>query len=129
MPQLSYKPIKLEMPELGDMKHRIQIYDRTIVAPIDDTGNYSLDFTKKITVWASIKSVIGIVIFDSVNMDKTVSHLMTIRYLPFITQEHWVLYDSRYYDIIKIENLNEQNRFQILHCNLRGITSKASNEA
>ena len=117
------------MPELGDMKHRIQIYDRTIKEPTDATGNYSLDFKKKITVWASIKSVVGIVVFDSVNMDKTVSHLMTIRYLPFITQEHWIWYDSKYYDIIKIENLNEQNRFQRLHCNLRGLTSKVANEA
>lgn len=129
MPQLLYKPRKYVMPCLGDMIHRIAIYDRTIKAPIDDAGNYSLDFKKKITVWAKIDTVVGVVIFDSVNMDRTISHKMLIRYLPFITQEYWVWHNSKYYDIVKIENLNEEKRFQVLHCNLRGTDTKAANEA
>lgn len=129
MPQLLYKPRKYAMPCLGDMIHRIEIYDRTIKAPTDATGNYSLDFKKKITVWASIETVVGIVIFDSVNMDRTVSHKMVIRYLPFITAEHWIWYDSKYYDIIKIEDWNEEKRFQTLHCNVRGSDAKAGNQA
>lgn len=129
MPQLIYKPRKYKMPCLGDMIHRIEIYDRTIRVPIDDTGNYGLDFKKKIIVWCSIESVVGIVVFDSVNMDKTISHKMVIRHLPFLTQEHWIWYKSKYYDIIKIENLNEENRFQMLYCNVRGSDSKAANQA
>lgn len=117
------------MPCLGDMIHRIEIYDRTIKAPTDATGNYSLDFKKKITVWASIETVVGVVIFDSVNMDRTISHKMVIRYLPFITVEYWVWYDSKYYDIIKIEDWNEEKRFQVLLCNVRGSDAKAANQA
>lgn len=129
MPQLIYKPRQYKMPCLGDMIHRIEIYDRTIKAPTDATGNYSLDFKKKITVWASIETVVGVVIFDSVNMDRTISHKMVIRYLPFITVEYWVWYDSKYYDIIKIEDWNEEKRFQVLLCNVRGSDAKAANQA
>jgi len=117
------------MPCLGDMIHRIDIYDRTIKAPTDDTGNYSLSFKKKITVWGSIESVGGIVVFDSVNIERVVSHRLMIRYLPFLTQEHWIWYDSKYYDIVQIENLNEEKRYQILYCSVRGADSKVANQA
>jgi SPP1 family predicted phage head-tail adaptor len=117
------------MPNIGDMTHRVAIYDRSIKAPTDDTGNYSLDFKKKIVVWASIETVVGVVIFDSVNMDKTITHKLLIRYLPFVTQEYWVSYKNNYYDIVKVEDLNEEKRFQILHCNLRGSQLMPANEA
>ena len=129
MPNLIYKKIDYPMPELGDLKHRITIYDRTITAPIDDGGNYGLDFTKRIIVWASIDTMKGDVIFDSVNMDRTISHTMMIRFLPFITQEHWIAYDSDYYDIVRIENIKMHDRYQYLYCNLRGNTAKAVNKA
>lgn len=96
---------------------------------MDNTGNYSLDFKKKIVVWASIETVVGVVIFDSVNMDRTISHKMVIRYLPFLTAEYWIWYESKYYDIVKIENWGEEKRYQTLHCNVRGSDSKAGNQA
>jgi head-tail adaptor len=130
MPQLLYKKRKYPMPCLGDLIHRVIIYDRTIKAPESaDEGNYTLDYSKKITVWAGIESVVGVVIFDSVNMDKTITHKMIIRYLPFITQEHWIKYDQQYFDIVRIEDMNNEKRFQILYCNVRGSISKLVNEA
>lgn len=129
MPQLLYKPRKYVMPCLGDMIHRIDIYDREIKSPIDDTGNYGLDFKKKITIWCSIETINGLTLFDSVNIERIVSHKMMIRYLSFLTQEYWIWYKSNYYDIIKIEDLNEEKRYQILYCNIRGVDSKLANQA
>ena len=129
MPQLIYKQRKYVMPNLGDMIHRITIYDREIKTPVQGNIDYTLDFSKMITVWASIESVVGIVVFDSVNMDRTISHKMLIRYLPFITQEHWIEFKGKYYDIVNVEDLNEEKRFQVLRCNLRGKAVDVANEA
>lgn len=129
MPQLIYKKLDYPMPELGDLKHRITIYARNIKAPIDASHNYGLDFKSMITVWASIKTLKGDTIFDNVNLDKAISHVMTIRYLPFLTQEHWITYNHKYYDIVRVQDINEQLRFQILYCNLRGDVSKEANKA
>jgi len=117
------------MPELGDLKHRITIKSRAIKAPIDASENYGLDFKDLIVVWASIKTIKGDVIFDSTTMDKSISHIMTIRYLPFLTQEYWITYNQKYYDIIRVQDINEQMRFQILYCNLRGDMNKEVNKA
>ena len=129
MPQLIYKQRKYVMPNLGDMIHRITIYDREIKTQVQGNIDYTLDFSKMITVWASIESVVGIVVFDSVNMDRTISHKMLIRYLPFITQEHWIEFKGKYYDIVNVEDLNEEKRFQVLRCNLRGKAVDVANEA
>jgi hypothetical protein len=129
MPRLIYKHIDYVMPELGDLKHRVIIYDRTIVEPKDLTSNYDLSFKKKLSVWASWKTIKGDVIFDEVNTDKTITHIGVIRYLPFLTQEYWVYYDNRYFDIVRVQDINEQKRFQILYCNLRGFIDKPASEA
>lgn len=129
MPQLIYKPLDYSMPELGDLKHRITIYARNIKAPIDASQNYGLSFQQMITVWASIKTLKGDTIFDNVNLDKAISHIMVVRYLPFLTQEHWITYNQKYYDIVRLQDINEQLRFQVLYCNLRGDVSKGVNKA
>lgn len=129
MPKVIYKHVSHKLPELGDLKHRITIYSREIKSPTDATGNYSLNLTQAIKVWASIETIKGDILFDSVNMERSICSLITIRYLPFITQEYWIAYNNTYYDILQVEDLNEQRRFQVLYCNVRGSTSKEVNKA
>lgn len=129
MPQCTYKPRKYNKYCLGDFIHRITLHERKIKAPLKADVNYDINLTKKITVWARIDTVAGKVIFDSVNMDRTVTHVILVRYISYLTTEHWVEHQDKYFDIVKIVNIGDENRFLELYCNERGDKNKKANLA
>lgn len=114
---------------IGSMNHKINIYVRTLTPSSITNFNYDETFTLFKSVWSMIQTVTGKTMFDSSNIEKVVSHKIWIRYLSNITSEYWISYKNEYYDIVSVENLENENRFQILYCTIRGSTSNKSNLA
>jgi len=129
MPQLIYKQRKYPMVCLGDMIHRIAINTRTQTVPIAVPGQYSETFVKVLDVWAFIETVKELEMFDSSNVSHVVSHKMIIRWLPYLTSEYWIKYKNEYYKIVSMQDMENENRFQLLFCTTRGDIAKLSNWA
>lgn len=112
----------------GDLNRRITLNSRTLNAP-QTTIFYSHSFTNSIPTWANVETVKGKEIFGGTNMDERISHIFRIRYRPNITAEFWVTFMDVLYDIVEIENPEEDDGFLYLKCNLRGDKDQPVNEA
>ena len=112
---------------IGSLNKKIIINTRSIA---NKQGQY-IDFTEKfgdpITVSAMIETVSGITVFDEVNQEHTVSHIFYIRHIENFTSEKWIEYDGRYFNILNVDRLNEENRFLKLMCEERGAKTIAAN--
>lgn len=112
---------------IGSLNSRIIIYDRDITASSTSSVSYTETLSGAVTVWAMVRTITGKDIFDGVNVIGTATHEFYIRYRDGITAAKWVEYNSKYYDILSVENLNEENGFLKLNCNIRGEKNKTAN--
>ena len=103
----------------SDFTHQIALQSREL-KPDDASVDFKLEFDAGIKTWAMIKTTRGREFIGDVNTAEGVTHIFTIRYLNFVTSQHWVLYDERRFDILDVENIDEKNRFLRLRCSERG---------
>lgn len=131
------KPITREIPTIciGDLNRKIIIKSRVLTPPSAGSTDYTEVFATVATVWAMIKTsgLKGRAEFDGTQMssqDKiSNTHEMYIRYRSDVTQEHFIEYNSEYYDILEVFNMDEANTVTHLKCKLRGSTSNSINQA
>lgn len=103
----------------SDFKNLITIQNRAL-NPDNTTADFNIDFTDKVQVWAGIKTTRGQEVFGDVNTAREITHIFTIRYIDYLTQEYWILFKDKRYDILDVENIDERNKFMRLRCNVRG---------
>jgi SPP1 family predicted phage head-tail adaptor len=108
---------------VGDLNQRITLQDRDIVPPIFGGPDFIEDFTEDNERWAAIQTVHGKTFFDGVNQrDVNLTHEIFIRYDSTVTAETWILYNSRRFDIVSVEDLDEQHEFMRLLCIDKGTS-------
>ena len=112
----------------GDLNRRITLNSRTLNTP-QTSVYYTHSFVDSIATWANVETVKGKEIFGGTNMDERISHIFRIRYRSGITSEHWIKFNGDNYDIIEIENPEEENNFLYIKCNVRGDEGQPVNEA
>lgn len=128
-------PIKqpIRAVSIGDMRHRLFIFNRDLKPPPGNAVDYALDFTLSVKLWGYIETVTGISSFDNTNIERTVSHRIWVRFLQSLTEEKWIVYNNGleivYYDIVKVESIDERRVFMRLLCNERGTITLPTNEA
>ncbi|MCK5017303.1 MAG: phage head closure protein [Candidatus Peribacteraceae bacterium] len=115
---------------IGSLNRKITIQMRDIKPPKGGSVDFTENFTVEREVWAMVESVNNTTFFDETNTEQIVSHNFYIRYIDGveITAENWIKWRDRYYDIIGVQNLNEENRFYLLRANVRGTITKPVNE-
>ncbi len=117
---------KADIVCVGNLDELITLYTRDIQPPTN--VKYTEKLSGGIDVWAMVKTTAGTEIFDSTNqLIGNATHQFIIRYDDTITAEHWLEFDTRYFDVLDIEKLNENKRFMILRCSERGKTSSRVN--
>lgn len=112
---------------VGDLSTKITLCTRTISAPALSSVDYGETFTEVKTLYALVDTTRGLQTFDGVNITNPYSHLFYIRYDASVTFEYWIKYNSEYFRIIDVENLNEENRFLLMRCTKRGSTAINAN--
>jgi len=119
---------------IGSMNKFVKLKLRSIEFNDENDVDFNEFFQDTDSVWAMVSTVDGVQIFDSSNVIRSVTHDFYIRYDSNITSEHWLFYpaqvgnsEPQIFDIVKIENLNEENRFIKLRCNLRGVANVPNN--
>lgn len=99
----------------GDLINIITLYNRDIGADIDSV-DFEENLSGAIQVPASISTKRGVTVFDGTNTERVVTHWFGIRYISDLTQEKWLQYDGRFFDIFDVEDLDERHQWMILMC-------------
>lgn len=119
---------------IGDLNKKIILHTRDIDSP--DTPldfDYDQVLTTKEIIWAAIQTVSGqlgsgIAIFDGSELIGNASHLVYIRYNKNITSENFMEFESNYYRILRIENMDQNNTIMKMYCNIRGTVNNEVNK-
>ena len=111
----------------ADLNKKIILQNRAIVAP--DHVDYTENFSTELEVWAGVKTLIGVEIFDENNVPITASHDFIIHYRDWVTAENWILFGGNRYDILRVENFEQRNEWLRLRSTLKGSVAKASTQA
>lgn len=112
---------------IGDMNKLIEIQVRSLVPP-STAFDYDISLTTTEQVFAMIQTATGAIsgeaFFDESNVERFVTHMIYIRFRTDVTAETWIKFDDKFYDILNVENLDENNEFLLLKCNVRGSVNK-----
>lgn len=110
----------------GSLNRQVKIKVREIQPPKNNDTDFGIKIDDYMTVYAMINPVTGVSIFDETNVERTISHEIYIRYIPDLTFEK-ILEVARineaksdFYDILNVQNLDDNYRFYKLQCNIRG---------
>ena len=114
---------------IGSMRHKITINVRTLTPPSDAGVNFDETLTSPKIVWSAVETSRGVEVFSGTDLIGVATHLFYIRALAGQTAESWVEFKDNYYRILDVQNFQEDDRFQVLRCTLRGDTSKPVNLA
>lgn len=116
----------------GSLRYTIQVYERDLEPPVNSlsmTPDYTETFTLLWTLKAMIETPKGKVIFDEVGTEKRVTHVFYTRYVPNITAQNWIEYDSVRYDIERVTNLEGNKLYLKIETIIRGAIDKEATEA
>lgn len=112
---------------IGDMRWLIDIYNPNITPPnINPSVDYTITKVPLYTVFAAVKTIPNVTIFDGMNKEQTVSHEFYIRFIPDLDSNMNIRYPAGtglYYNIVYAENFENRNEFILLKCNLKGFES------
>jgi head-tail adaptor len=114
------------------MNDLITLQNRAIEEPDFDDFDYDETFTDAVPgedVYALIETINGVTIFDGVATDVNVTHHFYINVIDGITAETWVEFDSRRFDVLRAENLDERSEYMRLICTERGANTFEASKA
>jgi len=112
----------------GDLSSLIKIHLRNLTAP-KTSVDFSETMTEIIETWAMIATSRGSELFDGSNLSNAYTHIFYIRFPPVtLNKDCWVEFNSKHFEIIDIENLDERGEFAAIRCNEKGATSLPVNQ-
>lgn len=115
---------------IGSLKHRIVVSTRTLTPALGGALDATENLSNEKNVWAGIKTNgKGSDIFAGSELVGTATHTFYVRYISSLTAENWVTYKGEIYDVLSVEEINENGRFQALRCSLKGIENNKVNRS
>lgn len=115
---------------IGSLKYNILIQKRSITSPAN--VDFGEEYTNVANVWAAVKSSSQIggnqFVFSKTNIQENITHLFTIRFRSDVDINNWILYREQRYNIVSIKELDFDQRFLQLNCNLKGDSSQESSK-
>lgn len=135
MGKLVVRRRKSRSPQVGDMRERIVINERSIGAPGTGSAAFRQTLTEIATVWSSVETLKGVEVFDDVSKESTsggitagATHLFTIRYRDDVTFSNIITFDSNNYKILPVDNPDLRKRWLFLFCALLGADGLEANK-
>lgn len=107
---------------VGKMKHRLTIQSPSRTG--DGGGGGSIAWEEVATVWGRIEGKSGSEAFFGDQLEGRSLYQITIRFRRGITNKHRLVYSyevkgkaySRTFNVNRVENKNEQDRYLVLYC-------------
>lgn len=100
--------------QIGKLRHRLVIQREN--ASQDSYGEDVPSWTTFATVWGSVEPLTGREYLEGKALTAEVTYRIRIRSLSGVTPEMRVSYDSRYFQIVSVMDVDERNREMILMC-------------
>lgn len=120
MGKLVIKRRPSKVPQIGDMRTRISIFQREMLPPVFESTSFTQSLTLIATVWSQVETVGGTVIFDDTNLKSGTTHKFTIRFRSDVNTANIIQFDGDSYKILEADNSNLRKRFLFLFCALLG---------
>jgi SPP1 family predicted phage head-tail adaptor len=115
--------------KIGELKHWITLKSRDIKGATAGVG-FTEEFTNKpIQVQAKIKTLNGKIVFDGTGTERIATHLFVIRFSDSLTNEDWIEFKSKNYNIIDFTNVDEEDEWLEFNCEERGLSAYVVNHA
>jgi len=124
--QVQRRPSRV--PQIGDMRDRVALYQRDITAPVFGTPSFTELYTLIDTVWAGVTTFQGPTTFDEVNTKKNINIEFKIRYRADVTTETVIGFDGKHYKIIDPNDMDKRSRFLFIRCTLLGDEDLEANQ-
>jgi head-tail adaptor len=120
---------KLTKFAVGDMRDRIEIFVRSVIAPGAGSASVTEEYVLLREIWSRLDHLIpGKVIFDEVDTGGQPTHIFTIRFWLDITTQNRVKFDNDYYKIVKVVDPQGRKEYLRLYCKLMGSFDRIANE-
>lgn len=100
------------MISISDLQHRMTLQSESRVA--DDGGGYVLSWVDTAVLWASIEPRYGKERVSSGALNTSITHIITVRYGVPITSSMRLVHGSRLFNIRRVTNDCENNKWQII---------------
>ena len=122
----------LQKIAVGDMRARIELYQRELTPPTADNFQATETYTLLFERWAKIESLSGVgagrIIFDDIDIGNQPNVIFSIRYNSSVTSETRIKYRGEYYKIIKVIDPEERHKYLFLYSKILGDEDKEANE-
>lgn len=101
---------EIDMLSIGKLNHKITFQKRT--PELDELGQEHLDsFTDYKTVWATIHPLRGKEYWDARRVRADEIFKITIRYVPWVTEDMRIRYKNRFYNITSVADADIRGEF------------------
>ncbi|RFB73826.1 MULTISPECIES: phage head closure protein [unclassified Herbaspirillum] len=102
----------MKVPSIGELNRRVELRERVDQAVAD--SDVEATFPQQRFRWAKIEPVGSAVYAASVQIDKKVTHRITVRYLDGITDAFEIVYRTQVFAVKRVSDLNGARRFTVL---------------
>ena len=117
-----------QSPQVGDMRDRIILYNRNIVAPKFNNASFTEKYTELDKVWSSVNTKKGAPRFSGVDLDEQITTTFIIRYRSDVSSETVIEFNDDYYKILDPDNPEKRKRFLFLGCKSLGNKTLKANQ-
>lgn len=110
---------------VGALRNKIKIFKRVLTSSTTEgVAEHSEKYTLFKTLFSSIETIQirTLQTLDGVTIDPelVVTHVFIVRFLATINAEQYIQFKGNNYKILKVENIDEADRWFRLKANLRG---------
>ena len=111
---------------IGALKNKVGLYTRDLASPAFNSQDNQQEYALVADVYAAVKTVSGIDIFDDINagnadgVPSTATIFFFIRHRTDVTAENFIQYRGINYDILRVEPLDLNQRFLKIFAAPRG---------
>src|SRR3990172_1397455 len=98
----------------GRRNHRVTI--QYLVASLDAAGQENLAYGRKRDEWAAVETLGGRELFNARQTLPTATHKLTIPWIDGLTTKQRILFGTRIFEILSIDNRNGDDREMIVVC-------------
>ena len=110
---------------VGSLDKRITIQAR-MIRPTPD-GGYTEDFLAEHEIWANVITKKPFTSMVDIGQDTSYTHIFTIRHGFIITSKNWIRLKTNTYNIVSVENPDEDDRYLKLFAIKKGDSTKKAN--
>lgn len=111
---------------IGALKNKVGLYTRDLASPAFGSQDNQQEYALVANIYAAVKTVNGIDIFDDINAGNadgvpgTATIFFFVRHRTDVTAENFIQYRGINYDILRVEQIDLEQRFLKIFAAPRG---------